>query len=591
MYSLISKPLERRLRERILPAVEASPTLKNIHRQRVKKDWTSDATNLPLIRLIRKEYWTSFGRGMAIGWWMMIGGNFATSFVKVMMSGLLWQEPGLTNWFLASLSTLCITLAGLVCVWVDYKRLNQLRAGHIRVFGAFPVSNRELFKTAWADHAKYSAVQFLVFCAITLGAVALLTTLGLSLFPTSGFRLDNLALLFVGLAGLWVAGRTLTLGLSTTGRQGSFRRCTGLFAVAGIAWFLAFVFGRALHVPQMTLSGWYTLTFPLLCVPTIWCAVTLGKQVAGTLESMLPEDVISVAQPEAKPIPMTASNASEAELAALAIRTRIFEESRGTASKGWLDRLIDACLTTDERNAADLWRTRKTNSATLEWMICFGLALTGVALVTLTNLIPTENFSEAEGHVHRFLLIGGSALTFISGILAIFFPLTPMLQFVQLNKNQPPRRGTAFRMFYPSYPVSTSALGRMLLKKMWVSWVVSLPIGVLAMFPILAVTWIGVFTFVALFTATVPLLAMAWWMAESFRGARFISRYTGLLAFSVLPFCISAGTIPVAFQMLDHPILLALPLIPLSVNAVLLMVFKRASEWADVDVRFPSSGM
>lgn len=594
MDSLISKPLESRLRERILPVVEASPTLKKTYRRRTQWDWTSDATNLPLIRLIRKEYWISFGRGMAIGVWMMIFGNFATSFVKVMMRDLLNYELGLTDWFVAYIATLGLTLAGLVCVWVDHKRLNQLRAGHIRVFGAFPVSNRALFKTAWTDHARYSAVQFLVFCLVTLGAVALLTTLGLSLFPTSGFRVDNLALLFAGLTGLWVAGRTLTLGFSTNGRQGTFRRMTGLFAMAGIAWFLAFVFGRALHVQEMTLSGWWNLAFPLLCLPTIWCAVTLGKQIAGTLESMLPEDVISVAQPEAKPIPMTASstNASEAELAALAIRARLFEESRRTASKGWLDRLTDACLTADERGAADLWRTRKKNSATREWAIVFGLALTGVVLVTLTNLISAGNFTVRSINLNRLISIAGIALTFITGSITIFFPLAPMVRSVHFGKNQPLRRGTDLRMFYPTYPISTSTLVRTLLKKMWLSWVASLSIGTLVIFPIFEVKWLGVFIFVALSTATLPLLAMAGWMAESFRGARLISPYTGLLAFSVLSFCILAGTIPLAFlHALGHPILFAVPLIPLVINGLFLMLFNRAVEWADVDIRFPSSGM
>ncbi len=591
MDSLISKPLEHRLRERILPVIEASPSLEKTYRQGLQRDWLSDAATLPLIRLIRRDYWLSFGKGFAIAGWMMICGNFATSFMKVLMHDPLKPEPGLTDWFLASIATLGLTLAGLVCAWVDHKRLNQLRAGHIRVFGAFPVSDRELFKTAWTDHVKYSAAQFLVFCGITLGGLALLSTLGLSVFPTSVFRFDNLALLFVGLAGLWVAGSTLTLGLSTGGRQGAFRRSTGLLAVAGLAWFLAFVFGRALHIPEMTLSGWWNLAFPLLCVPTIWCAVTLGKQVAGTFENMLPEEVIPVAQAEAKPLPTTASNASEAELAALAIRTRLFEESRRTASKGWLDRLTDACLTADEQRAADLWRTRKRNSATLEWMIGFGLALTGVALFHLTNLISTENLSEQAANLRQLASIAGIALTFISGILALFFPLAPMLQFIQLSKNQPPRRGTDFRMFYQSYPVSTAALGWMLLKKMWLSWAASLPIGALVIFPIFEQRWLGVVTFVALFTATLPLLAMTCWTAESFRGARLFSRYAGLWAFSVLSFCISAGTIALAFQVPDQPILPALPLIALALNGVFLTVSRRAAEWADVDIRFPSPGM
>ncbi len=452
MNSLISKPRERRLRERILLVVEASPSLRKMHR----RGWPSRiaAWHRSFRKFLENGPFQSAFYGLVFSLFSLLAGIVLTQFIGmgVMLAVGIPESLGqpVLEWYATLFIPILFTL---VCAIGDNVRIVLIGHRHLRHFATLPLPDADLFRKAWAENAGHSAVFF--FFPSTLFIIAL----GIGLWPAPG-QVEgwNLGFIALGFITLWLTAKSLALGFIAPGRR-AFRLLPGRMNP-----FLVF-----------------------LLLPVVANVFAVRRKLRVIRPVYVPESLFSVPQyptPTATIAPARTSLAPDSDIAALAIRARLFEETREPFphdpetffSKRW--------LTKPERALTQLLRSEDYAAAWFTWKSIVVTLLCSMLLDGISRWLVTTDFITNPDAIFVNLSKQTMSLAFFMKWLSIggFFgiSLMPVSRFLLIltstSKNIDRTASLELSTLNETYPITATLIRSTVLKEAVINLAVFVPI-------------------------------------------------------------------------------------------------------------------
>lgn len=615
MDSLISKPLERRLRERILVAIKASPSLRKMYRQHHGwRGWIA-------------SWQRAFGKfnetgpyknavfGLIISIFSLLVGTVLTQFIGVSVMVVVGIPGPLGQPVLEWYATLFIPiLFTFICAIGDYLRIASIGHRHLRHFAALPLADADLFRKAWAENNGHSADFF--FTPSTFLVIALGTGLGPVPRPVEGW---NLGLLALGFVALWPTAKSITLGFIAPGRPGFRFRITGYLSLACIALFLGFMLAPAFRNQMMTLPDRMNPLLLILLLPAFVNVFAVRRHlrdiqptydpealfsapVQATPAPIAPPARTSLAPGDATPAPAIAPNrtslAPDSDIAALAIRARLFEETREPSPHAPSTFFSKRWLTKDERALTGLLRSEHDAPAWFTWKFIVVTLFCGMLVAGISQRYLATQPPESVEHLSSGTILFAVCATALGWGIFLGISLVPVVQCLQALTFTPTnadRTGSiGLSTLNETYPVTATLLRNTVLKEALVNLAVFVPIiaTILAFFCLTTRAGRENWFDLAMYALLILLLAAAFmpffWILQAMNMAR-LNRvftlpglaFTGLVPLIPLLF-LTALLVPFGFS---HLTALAITPVFFLLSVGLERLVAALFEYPDVDLR------
>lgn len=597
MTERLPQSLESRLRTDIRRTIEASPSLRKMYRQHHGWRGRIAAWQRAFGKFNETGPYKNAVFGLIISIFSLLVGTVLTQFIGVSVMVVVGIPGPLGQPVLEWYATLFIPiLFTFICAIGDYLRIASIGQRHLRHYAALPLPDADLFRKAWAENNGHSADFF--FTPSTFLAIALGTGLGPVPRPVEGW---NLGLLALGFVALWPTAKSITLGFIAPGRRGFRFRITGYLSLACIALLLGVVLAPAFRNQLMTLPDRMNPLLLILLLPALVNVFAVRRHLRDIQPTYDPEALFS-APGQATPAPIAApartSLAPDSDIAALAIRARLFEETCETSPNAPSTFFSKRWLTKDERALTGLLRSEHDAPTWFTWkfivvMLFCGMLLAGISQRYLATQPPesVENPSNGTILLAEFAMLLGWGVLF--GISLV--PVVQCLQALSFTPTKADRTGSiGLSTLNETYPVTTTLLRNTLLKEAFINLAVFVPIiaTILAFFCLTTRAGRENWFDLAMYTLRILLLAAVFmpffWILQAMNMAR-LNRvftlpglaFTGLVPVIPLLF-LTALLVPFGFS---HLTALAITPVFFLLSVGLERLVAALFEYPDVDLR------
>lgn len=485
MNERLPQSLESRLRADIRRTIEASPSLRKMYRQHHGWRGRIALGHHSFSNFIASGPFQSAVIGLILGFFSLIAGIVLIQFIGMGVMAALGIPESYGRPVLEWYATLFIPiLFTFVCAIGDYLRIASIGHRYLRHYAALPLADADLFRKAWAENNGHSADFFFtpsIFLAIALG-----TGLWPAPRPVEGWGLGWLAL---GFGALWFTAKSIALSFIAPGRRSFRLRITGYISLASIALFLGIVLAPAFRNQLLTLPGQMSPLLAILLIPALANVLAVRRRLRDIQPTYAPESLFSASwQTTTTVTPVRTSLASDSEIAALAIRARLFEETRKPLPDDSSTFFLNRWLTKSERTLTRLLRSEHYAASWFTWkfivitLLC-GMLLEGISRWYLATQPPDSVENLSTGTILLAVLA-----KLLGCVCFIGVNLVPILQFVHtltLAPTHTDRTGSVgLNTLNETYPVTATVIRNTILKEALAHLVVFLPIvaSILAFF-------------------------------------------------------------------------------------------------------------